>query len=118
MADTEHEYIVQRYREIHDLLHVLHGIPINLYGELALKAREFFLTKMMLSGLSCAFAPIGLSKVQMKYFFKVAVPWAIYSACESVDLMNIFYEKHFEEDIDELRRQWGIVTLPGIKGLR
>lgn len=40
--DAELAYVATRYREVHDLWHVLFRCPTTVSGELALKAVEFF----------------------------------------------------------------------------
>lgn len=40
MEDAELAYAMTRYREIHDFLHVLTGLPPTVEGELALKTLE------------------------------------------------------------------------------
>ena len=40
VSDPELAYVLQRYREIHDLLHVLTGMPTSVMGELGQKVRE------------------------------------------------------------------------------
>lgn len=39
--DAELAYVAMRYREVHDLWHVLFGCHTTVLGELALKAVEF-----------------------------------------------------------------------------
>lgn len=39
--DHELAYVATRYRELHDLWHVLFGCPTTLSGEIALKAVEY-----------------------------------------------------------------------------
>ena len=39
VSDPEVAYVLQRYREIHDMLHVLTGMPTNVMGELGQKVR-------------------------------------------------------------------------------
>ena len=33
MDDEELAYVIQRYREVHDMLHTLLGMPTNMLGE-------------------------------------------------------------------------------------
>lgn len=40
--DDELAYVATRYREVHDLWHVLFRCPTTVSGELALKGVEFF----------------------------------------------------------------------------
>lgn len=45
--DYELAYVATRYRELHDLWHVLFGCPTTLSGEIALKAVEYLQVRMM-----------------------------------------------------------------------
>jgi ubiquinone biosynthesis protein Coq4 len=47
----------------------------------------------------CAPAPLVISN------WKVYLPWAARTGLRCADLVSIYYEKHFEEDLDELRRR-------------
>jgi len=38
--DVELAYVMRRYREIHDLVHVMLGQPTNMLGEVTVKAFE------------------------------------------------------------------------------
>lgn len=40
IKDAEHAYVMQRYRNIHDYLHVLCGVPADFFGEVVLKYIE------------------------------------------------------------------------------
>lgn len=40
ISDPDLAYVLQRYREIHDLLHVLTGAPTSVLGELGQKVRR------------------------------------------------------------------------------
>ena len=45
VEDAELAYAMTRYREIHDFLHVLTGLPPTVEGELALKTLEAVRTR-------------------------------------------------------------------------
>ena len=49
-----------RYREIHDFLHVLTGLPPTVEGELALKSLEAVQTGLPMAALSAMAGPLSL----------------------------------------------------------
>ena len=44
IVDPELAFVMQRYRETHDLLHTVYGIPVSVGGEVALKWFEMVQT--------------------------------------------------------------------------
>ncbi|KAG9140604.1 hypothetical protein Leryth_022492 [Lithospermum erythrorhizon] len=113
LPDDELSYVVTRSREAHDLWHTLFGLNTNLIGETSLKLIEF-----MQMQLPMAFIMVGgsltllLNEKQSKLFYGHYFPWAFQAGLQSTDLMSVYYEKHFHEDIDDVRRKWGIVPAP------
>ncbi|KAJ1273440.1 hypothetical protein BS78_06G280700 [Paspalum vaginatum] len=75
----------------------------------ATRAREMFLPMCMLSvvGGSARF-----SEKQRTMFFQHYFPWATQAGLKCTDLMSVYYEKHFHEDLEEVRRKWGIQPCP------
>ncbi|XP_061289668.1 ubiquinone biosynthesis protein COQ4 homolog, mitochondrial isoform X3 [Bos javanicus] len=59
--DEELAYVIQRYREIHDMLHTLLGMPTNILGEIVVKWFEAVQTGLPMCVLSALFGPIRLS---------------------------------------------------------
>lgn len=53
-------YAMTRYREIHDFLHVLTGLPPTVEGELALKTLEAVQTGLPMAALSAIAGPLSL----------------------------------------------------------
>jgi ubiquinone biosynthesis protein COQ4 len=47
--DEECAYVIQRYRERHDIYHAILGIPAFVEGEIALKAFEFANTRLSMA---------------------------------------------------------------------
>lgn len=43
--DEELAYVIQRYREVHDLMHTLLGMPTNMLGEQPWARRSELLSK-------------------------------------------------------------------------
>lgn len=111
-TDLELGYVLQRYKEIHDFIHVLLGYNISIKEELAVKAFESLQLKIP----SASLAVIGgsVSLLAMKDMIEMTqryIPHIKYidSRCEFV--MNIYYEKELVEDIDFVRRKYGFVSI-------
>lgn len=58
--DPELVYVMLRYRQIHDLMHTLMGMPPNLLGEVVVKWVEFIQTGLPMCGLAALFGPLRL----------------------------------------------------------
>lgn len=108
-------YILLRYRQIHDLWHVLAGdIPISIEGELALKWMEFFQTGLPMTFLAGTVAPsFLLDSYQRSKLWKVAIPWALRNSPPHTSfLLSIYYEKHLHEPLISIQNRLGIIPFP------
>ncbi|KMZ75518.1 Ubiquinone biosynthesis protein COQ4-like protein, mitochondrial [Zostera marina] len=112
METEELAYVATRAREVHDFWHVLFDLPTNLIGESALKVIEFEQMLMPMCFLSVVGGTARFSEKQRSIFFQHYFPWASRAGLRCTDLMCIYYEKHFDEDLDDVRRKWGIIPCP------
>ncbi|KAI0965367.1 ubiquinone biosynthesis protein Coq4 [Xylaria arbuscula] len=72
--DEECAFVMQRYRECHDLYHALLGLPPSFVeGEVALKAFEFINTGLPMAALSL-FAVARLKATERDRFFRIYLP--------------------------------------------
>jgi len=110
--DEELAYVICRMREVHDFWHVLFDCHTNVFGELALKGLEFVQTGVPMTGLAVLGAQFRLRAEDRQLLQSVYLPWALRAGTRCHDLMNVYYEKHFEDDLDELRRQLQIIPAP------
>ncbi|XP_059447846.1 ubiquinone biosynthesis protein COQ4 homolog, mitochondrial [Corylus avellana] len=111
--DTEElAYVAMRAREVHDFWHTLFGLPTNLIGESALKVIEFEQMHLPMCLLSVIGGTARFSERQRSLFFQHYFPWAIRAGMQSTDLMCVYYERNFHEDLEDVRRKWGIVPAP------
>uniref|UniRef100_A0A0C9RP83 Ubiquinone biosynthesis protein COQ4 homolog, mitochondrial n=1 Tax=Wollemia nobilis TaxID=56998 RepID=A0A0C9RP83_9CONI len=116
--DTEElAYVATRAREIHDFWHVLFNLPTNLLGESALKVVEFQQMRLPMCFLSVVGGSLRLKGKRREMFFKHYFPWAIRAGMNCEDIMSIYYEKHFDEDLEAVRQKWGILPAPDVKNL-
>lgn len=58
-----------------------------------------------MTGLSSIFGPIMLTCQEHKILLTEYIPWAIKCGRNCHDLMSIYYEKHFEKDINIFRKE-------------
>jgi len=58
--DLELAYVMQRYRETHDLLHTILGMPTNLLGEITVKWVEAIQTGLPMCIGGAIFGPVRL----------------------------------------------------------
>ncbi|EHA8591874.1 putative Ubiquinone biosynthesis protein COQ4, mitochondrial [Cocos nucifera] len=111
--DTEElAYVATRAREVHDFWHVLFGLPTNLLGESALKVVEFEQMLLPMCLMSVFGGSARFSEKQRARFFQHYFPWAMQAGVRCTDLMCVYYEKHFDEDLDNVRNKWGIIPCP------
>eukprot|EP00128_Syssomonas_multiformis_P007241 Colp12_sorted_trinity150504_noHs@28255 len=59
-VDGELGYVMQRYREVHDMWHTLLGLPITVAAELTVKVVEYQQTRLPMTLLSAVVGPLRL----------------------------------------------------------
>lgn len=69
-------YVIQRYRECHNLYHTIFDIPAFVEGEIALKAFEFANTGLPIATLSML-ATVKLKPEERHRFANIYLPWAL-----------------------------------------
>jgi len=112
--DAELSYIMTRYRQVHDFLHPLSGLPPTVFGELVLKWYELIQTGLPMTLFSSVIGSVLLSPSENLKFIRYYIPWAITAARSAVFYMNIHFEKHLEQDINQLRDSLHFVAAPKI----
>ncbi|KJR86919.1 ubiquinone biosynthesis protein coq4 [Sporothrix schenckii 1099-18] len=115
---AECAYVIQRYRECHDLYHAVLGLPPQyVEGEIALKAFEFVNTGLPMTGLSLV-AVARLKPTERQRFFRIFLPWALRSARRAKPIINVYWEKELHTDAAELRARLGLEKPPNLHTLR
>lgn len=112
MESDELAYATMRAREVHDFWHTLFDLPTNLIGESALKVIEFEQMLVPMCFMSVVGGTARFSDKQRALFYQHYFPWAVRAGMRCTDLMCIYYERHFHEDLEDVRKRWGIVTAP------
>lgn len=119
-----------RYRESHDLIHTVLGMPTNMLGEIAVKWIEainfglpmcyggeknmkehVYILLLFFSFLGAIFGPLRLKAKNREQYRRYFLPWAMETARSVKPLLNIYWEKRWTQDIGELRTELNIKTL-------
>ena len=110
----EEVWLLQRYRDVHDVWHVLNGMPTTLLGEIGQKWFEAVHTGLPVATMAALGGPARLKRRKdVQVVMTKLVPWAIRCGRNAHDLLAIRYEDYLEEDLNELRKAWGI-SLPDV----
>ncbi|XP_075041477.1 ubiquinone biosynthesis protein COQ4 homolog, mitochondrial isoform X2 [Mixophyes fleayi] len=112
--EEELAYVAQRYREVHDLMHTLLGMPTNMLGEVVVKWFEAVQTGLPMCILGAAFGPLRLSTKRKKKLIEL-IPWAVRSGRSARCVLNFYYEKRWEQTVESLREEIGILPPPHLK---
>lgn len=103
---------MQRYREIHDLVHLLVGMPTDMLGEVVVKWIEAIQCDLTMCWGAAVFGAYRLRPKQRRRYLQTHLDWAIQCGQQSHFFMNIYYEKRWEQDIGDLRREMNLPNEP------
>lgn len=106
---------MQRYRECHDFYHCITNMPVSVTYELALKFFEFANLGLPMAGFGAAFGHLRLTHSQRARLFREYVPWALKCGSSSQSMITVYWEKRWEQDVDELKKELGIWDAPPAK---
>lgn len=108
--DPELAYVMQRYRETHDLNHTLLDMPITLLGEVCVKVVEAIQTGFPMCISAALLGPLKLKSEERRTFIDEHLHVAIRNGRQAEQLLNVYFEHHWESDIYDLRKKYGIIT--------
>ncbi|XP_008842198.1 ubiquinone biosynthesis protein COQ4 homolog, mitochondrial [Nannospalax galili] len=110
--DEELAYVIQRYREVHDMLHTLLGMPTNMLGEVVVKWFEAVQTGLPMCILGALFGPIRLRAQSLQVLVSELIPWAVQNGHRAPCVLNLYYERRWEQPLAALREELGITPPP------
>lgn len=115
VEDAELSYVMTRYREVHDLYHVLLGnLPPTVLAETAIKLCEWQQTGLPSALLSAVAAPFFTlpSAEERQIFFHKVVPWVSAHVPQfRKNMLCIPYEDILQDGVDEIRARYNIVPM-------
>ncbi|CAM9532375.1 unnamed protein product [Discosporangium mesarthrocarpum] len=112
--DPDLAYVMQRYREVHDLWHVLSGLPPTVEAELALKWFEMVQTGLPVCALSAIGVGVKVStlKGSQQVLSGTYIPWALRAGRKARPLVSVWYEKRWGMGMDEVRKELAMEPAP------
>ncbi|XP_013871467.1 ubiquinone biosynthesis protein COQ4 homolog, mitochondrial [Austrofundulus limnaeus] len=110
--NEELAYVMLRYREVHDLLHTLLGMPTNMLGEVAVKWFEAAQTGLPMCTLGALLGPLRLNASRFQTLLTSLGPWALQNGRRARCVLSIFYERRWEQSLEDLRSELNIEPPP------
>ncbi|XP_053209849.1 ubiquinone biosynthesis protein COQ4 homolog, mitochondrial-like [Panonychus citri] len=110
--DPDLAYVMQRYRETHDLVHLLLHMPTNMLGEVVVKWIEAIQYDLPMCWGAAVFGAYRLKPKQRAKYLDTHLDWAIKAGKQSKYLINVYFEKRWTQDIDDLRQELNIPPPP------
>lgn len=110
--DPDLSYVMLRYREIHDLVHTLLGQPTDMLGEVVVKWVEGIQTLLPMCLTGGYFGSLRLAPKQTECFVRSHLEYAIRTGREARFLMCVYFEEHWEDNLEDLRSSLNIQSPP------
>ncbi len=109
--DPELAYVLQRYREAHDVVHSVLEMPTDMVGEVAVKWVEALQTGLPMCAGGALLGPLRFTPRQARRFREVR-PWAVRVGTQGRFLMCAYFERRWEQGLDDFRREFNIEAPP------
>lgn len=106
--DAELAYIMKRYRQIHDFVHLFLSMSVTVSHEVIVKWFEWAHFGLPMNMVSALFGPCATSIEERKEIQKY-IPWAIYNGMNSSLILNVYYEKELRSDFKLLKKKLNII---------
>lgn len=114
VPDPDAAWVLQRYRDVHDLWHVVCDVPTTVFGEICLKWFEAVHTGGLPGPLlSAVGGPARLGLRERLVLVKEIVPWAVEVGTNCQDLLAVKYEDVVDRQVVDLREEWNLQTPHG-----
>uniref|UniRef100_A0A2A4K319 Ubiquinone biosynthesis protein COQ4 homolog, mitochondrial n=1 Tax=Heliothis virescens TaxID=7102 RepID=A0A2A4K319_HELVI len=111
IEDPELAYVMQRYREVHDLVHATLFMRTTMLGEVTVKWVEGIQTKLPMCISGGIWGAARLKPKHRQMYLKYYLPWAIKTGNNAKFMQGIYFEKRWDQDIDDFHKEMNIVRL-------
>ncbi|KAL1753515.1 coenzyme Q biosynthesis protein Coq4-domain-containing protein [Schizophyllum commune] len=115
IEDPELAYVMQRYRECHDFYHAIVNMPVSVEYEVAVKAFEFANLGIPMTGLGAALGPLRTTGERRRRLMTEFMPWALRCGSSARSLITVYWEKRWDQNIEDMKREFGIWDPPAPK---
>ncbi|XP_014600790.1 PREDICTED: ubiquinone biosynthesis protein COQ4 homolog, mitochondrial-like [Polistes canadensis] len=109
--DIEQAYVMQRYREIHDICHAVLLMPTTMLGEVTVKWIEGLQTQFPMCIGGAIFGAARLRARQRKLYLNHYLQWAIKTGNNAQFLLNVYFEERWEQPLRDFHKEMNIVSL-------
>ncbi|PAA91633.1 hypothetical protein BOX15_Mlig007572g1, partial [Macrostomum lignano] len=115
--DPELAYVMQRYREIHDLNHVLLGQGTDFLGEVVVKWFEAFQTGLPMCVTGAFLGSLRLRPKQTRRYLQEGgyLAYALRTGSDADLTINYYFERNWHQPLAEVRQQLRIEEPPNLK---
>ncbi|CAH2100095.1 unnamed protein product [Euphydryas editha] len=111
IKDPDLAYVMQRYREVHDLVHASLFMKTTMLGEVTVKWVEGIQTKLPMCIGGGIWGAARLKPKHRQLYLKLYLPWAIRTGNNAKFMQGIYYEKRWEQNIVDFHKEMNIVRL-------
>jgi len=106
IEDEELAYVFLRYRQIHDIVHILTKSKIDLAGELPVKAFEFGNTGLPMTGIAC----FAYFKLSPKRKARTHMIDSFLNGLQATPFITIRWEDWMEKDVEWIRKELKVTS--------
>jgi ubiquinone biosynthesis protein COQ4 len=107
-------YVMTRYRETHDLTHLVLDMPPTMVGEVAVKWVEALQLGLPMAVGGAILGPLRYGARQRRQH-RLLLPWAIATGRSMAPLLPVHWEDRWHQDIGDFRREFGIRPAPALQ---
>uniref|UniRef100_A0A182N1R3 Ubiquinone biosynthesis protein COQ4 homolog, mitochondrial n=1 Tax=Anopheles dirus TaxID=7168 RepID=A0A182N1R3_9DIPT len=115
LDDPELAYVMTRYRETHDMVHAILDMPTHMLGEVTVKWVEALNTGLPMCYGGAVFGAFRLRPKQRQNYLRHYLPWALRTGSRLKPLMTVHWEKRWEQDVMEMRKELNIELMAHVK---
>ncbi|XP_058797043.1 ubiquinone biosynthesis protein COQ4 homolog, mitochondrial-like isoform X2 [Phymastichus coffea] len=109
--DLELAYVMQRYREVHDIFHAMLLMPTTMLGEVAVKWVEGLQLKLPMCVAGAIFGAARLKPKQRYLYLNYHLPWAIQTGKNAKFLLAVYFEERWEQPLLDFHKEMNIKRL-------
>ncbi|XP_012523413.1 ubiquinone biosynthesis protein COQ4 homolog, mitochondrial [Monomorium pharaonis] len=109
--DIELAYVMQRYREVHDIFHAMLLMPTTMLGEVSVKWVEALQTRLPMCLTGAIFGASRLRSRQRQLYLDHYLPWSINIGLNAKFLLGVYFEERWEQSLEDFHKEMNIVRL-------
>ncbi|XP_008217464.1 ubiquinone biosynthesis protein COQ4 homolog, mitochondrial isoform X2 [Nasonia vitripennis] len=109
--DLELAYVMQRYREVHDIFHAMLLMPTTMLGEVTVKWVEALQLRLPMCVAGAIFGAARLKSKQRKLYLNYHLPWAVQTGKNAKFLLGVYFEERWEQPLEDFHKEMNIKRL-------